>query len=199
VADFCLAHDLVLCSDEIHCPLVLDEHARHLPVASLSPEIAERSITLYAATKTYNIPGMSCAVAVIPNRDLRHAFARARADLVPSPGPLEIAASTAAFADESSYLAELRSYLRSNYALLRECVGDRLSHLEGTYLAWIDMRDTPVADRPGAYFESHGLGLSDGAPFGGPGYVRFNFGAPRALLEQGLSRFNEAMKALAAD
>lgn len=199
LADFCLQHNLTLCSDEIHCHLVLDEHARHLPIASLSPEIAERSITLYAATKTYNIPGLSCAVAVIPNAELRHSFQQARADLVPSVGPLTIAASTAAYADTSSYLPELLNYLRGNLQLVRERVGSRMSHLEGTYLAWIDMRDTSVANRPGAYFEEHGLGLSDGAAFGGPGFVRFNFAAPRSLLEQGLQRFEAAMAALSGD
>lgn len=199
LADFCIEHNLTLCSDEIHCSLVLDEHARHIPVASLSPEIAQRSISLYAATKTYNIPGLPCAVAVIPNADLRAAFRTAKADLVPDVGPLAIAASTAAFADQSSYLPELKDYLRGNLKRLREVIGPRLTHLEGTYLAWVDMRDTAVADRPGDFFESHGLGLSDGAAFGGPGFVRFNFACPRAFLEQGLTRFETAMAALSRD
>lgn len=199
LADFCMEHKLILCSDEIHCSLVLDENARHLPVASLSPEIAQRSISLYAATKTYNIPGLPCAVAVIPNADLRSTFRNAMADLVPDVGPLAIAASTAAFADESSYLPELKDYLRSNLQRLSEVVGPRLTHLEGTYLAWIDMRDTVVADRPGSFFESHGVGLSDGAAFGGPGFVRFNFACPRAFLEQGLERYETAMAALRRD
>jgi len=199
LADFALQHNLTLCSDEIHCPLVLDEQARHLPIASLSPEIADRTITLYAPTKTYNIPGLSCAVAVIPNADLRHNFRRAMADLVHSAGPLAFAASTAAFADESSYLPELRSYLRGNLALLREHAGARMAALEGTYLAWIDMRDTSVAHRPGAYFEEHGLGLSDGAAFDGAGFVRFNFGCPKSLLMQGLHRFDDAIQALPGD
>lgn len=196
LADFCMEHDLTLCSDEIHCSLVLDEHARHIPIASLSPEIADRTITLYAATKTYNIPGLPCAVAVIPNPDLRHAFERAMADLVPDVGPLAIAASTAAYNDESAYLDELKAYLRSNLTRLQEVAGPRMAQLEGTYLAWIDMRDTAVSERPGAFFEDHGLGLSDGAAFGGPGYVRFNFACPRAFLEQGLERFSDALDAL---
>lgn len=196
LADFCMEHNLTLCSDEIHCSLVLDEHTRHIPIASLSPEIADRTITLYAATKTYNIPGLPCAVAVIPNPDLRHAFERAMADLVPGVGPLAIAASTAAYSDESDYLDELKVYLRGNLARLQEVTGQRMAQLEGTYLGWIDMRDTAAAERPGAFFEDHGLGLSDGAAFGGPGYVRFNFACPRAFLEQGLERFSAALDAL---
>jgi cystathionine beta-lyase len=196
VADFCLEHDITLCSDEIHCSLVLDEETRHIPIASLSPQIADRTITLYAATKTYNIPGLPCAVAVIPNADLRHAFKRAMVGLVPNVSPLAIAASTAAFADESSYLPELLDYLRGNLERVAAVAGPRLARLEGTYLAWIDMRDSVVAERPGSYFEEAGLGLSDGGPFGGPGFVRFNFACPRSLLERGLERFAAALEAL---
>jgi cystathionine beta-lyase len=196
LADFCMQHKLILCSDEIHCSLVLDDNAQHHSIASLSPEIAERSISLFAASKTYNIPGLPCAVAVIPDADLRHAFKRAMMGLVPGVGPLAIAASIVAFADQSSYLPELRAYLRGNYQRLREAIGPRVSHLEGTYLAWIDMRDTPVGNAPGRFFEDHGLGLSDGAAFGGPGYVRFNFACPTSFLDQGLERFQQAMASL---
>ncbi len=197
LTDFCLQHNLVICSDEIHCSLVLDDAAQHYSIASLSPEIAARSISLFAASKTYNIPGLPCAVAVIPDPDLRTAFNRAMVGLVPSVGPLAIAASIPAFADQSSYLPELRAYLRGNFQRLKATVGPRVSYLEGTYLAWIDMRDTPVADAPGSFFEEHGLGLSDGAAFGGPGYVRFNFACPESFLEKGLARFEEAMADLA--
>ncbi len=194
VAELCLRHDLVLCSDEIHCQIILDEQARHVPVASLAPEIADRTISLYAATKTYNIPGLSCGVAVIPNADLRQRFKEARAGLVHNVGPLELAASEAAFADAGPWVPALLDYLRGNHARLREVVGGRMSPVEATYLAWIDVRDLGL-ERPGAYFEQHGLGLSDGAAFGGDGFVRFNFGCPRRLLEQGLERLQIALQA----
>ena len=67
-----------------------------------------------------------------------------------------------------------------------------MTPVEATYLAWIDLTDLGVQN-PGAFLESHGLGLSDGAPFGGPGFVRFNFACPRTLLERGISRFEEAL------
>lgn len=194
LAEFCLRHDLTLCSDEIHCQLVLSRTARHVPVASLAPEIADRTISLYAATKAYNIPGLTCAVAVIPNPELRQRFKAAEAGLVPGVGPLELVASEAAFADTGPWLPELLDYLRGNHDRLREIAGERMTPVEATYLAWLDVRDLGL-DQPGAWFESHGLGLSDGAAFGGPGFVRFNFGCPRGLLERGLERLDAALRA----
>jgi len=197
VAAFCLRHGLVLCSDEIHCNLILDPAARHLPVASLAPEIAAATISLYAVTKTYNIPGLSCAVAVIPDPELRRSFQRAQAGLVASVGPLAWAATQAGLDDQSTWLPELLDYLRGNHARVQAVIGARMTPVEATYLAWIDLRDLGLAN-PGAFLESHGIGLSDGAAFGGPGFVRFNFACPRSLLEQGLERFQHALASAAA-
>ena len=197
LARFAERHDLVICSDEIHCALILDPEARHIPIASLDEDIAGRTITLFAATKTYNMPGLSCAVAVIPDADLRARFNAARRDLVPLVGPLAFTASEAAFEDRSSWVPELLDYLRGNHQRLLEAVGDRMTPVEGTYLAWIDVSDLELDD-PGAWFEDFGLGLSDGAAFGGPGYVRFNFACPRAMLDRGLERYHRAMEAATA-
>lgn len=186
-------HDLVICSDEIHCSLILDDKSVHTPIASLSQDIARRTITLFAATKTYNIPGLSCAVAVIPDAKLRARFKTARRDLVHGIGPLAFAAATAAFNDQSDWVPSLLSYLKSNHARLYEVAGSRMAPAEATYLAWIDVRDL-TDDHPGEYFERYGLGLSDGQPFAGPGFVRFNFGCPRTLLERGLERLEKALQ-----
>lgn len=192
LAEFCLRHDLVLCSDEIHCQLVLDEDARHVPVASLGTEIATRTISLYAATKTYNIPGLSCGVAVIPDAGLRRRFKAARAGLVPNVGPLELAAAEAAFTDSGPWVPALLDYLRGNHQRLAAVAGARMTPVQATCLAWLDVRDLGEAN-PGQYFERYGLGLSDGAAFGAPGFVRFNFGCARAVLEQGLERLSRAL------
>ena len=200
LADFCLRHDLTLCSDEIHCSLVLDPTTPHVPVASLGPEIAARTISLYAVTKAYNIPGLSCAMAVIPDARLRRAFVRAQAGLVQGVGPLAYAATEAALRDRGPWLPELRAYLRGNAERVRDMVGARMTPVEATYLAWIDLSDrsfdahaNQAHASPGAFLEQHGLGLSDGAPFGAPGFVRLNFGCPRALLDQGLTRLQQAL------
>ncbi len=198
LAAFCERHDLIVCSDEIHCSLVLEPGARHTPIASLNADIQQRTISLFAATKTYNIPGLSCAVAVIPNPELRRAFRAARAGLVPDVGPLNLAAATAAFADTSTWLAELLSYLRDNHALVRDVVGARMTPVEATYLAWIDLRDLGL-DEPAAALEAFGIGLSEGAHFAGPGFVRLNFGCPRTLLAEGLARLQKGLRALGAD
>ncbi len=193
LADFCLKNDLILCSDEIHCPILLDQHATHTPVASLYPEIAERTVSLFSPTKAYNIPGLPCAVAVIPDRALRQAFKQTDAGLLPNIGPLSFAASTAAFADEGDYLPALLAYLRGNRDRLAEVAGSRMGPVEATYLAWIDVSDTRIASHAGAHFEQHGLGLSNGVDFAGPGFVRFNFACPRSLLERGMERLAEAL------
>ncbi len=197
LAAFAERHGLVICCDEIHCGILLDPAARHRPIASLDPAIAERSISLYAATKAYNVPGLSCAVAVIPDAGLRRRFNKARRGLTPFIGPLAYAASEAAFNDDSGWLDRLLTYLRGNHERVLAVAGERMTPVEGTYLAWMDVRDLGLDD-PGAYFEGFGLGLSDGAAFGGPGFVRFNFGCPRSLLEAGLARFSAAIDGAAS-
>ena len=201
VADFCLRHDMVICSDEIHCGLVLEDGKRHLPIASLAPEIADRTITLMAPTKSYNIPGLGCAFAVIPNEGLRAAFLAARGGLLQSAGPLAFAAAIAAYRDTSDWLPSLRRYLRANAELLgaelATLPGVTTTPVEATCLAWIDIRSLALAD-PAAFFESHGLGLSIGEQFAGPGFVRFNFGCPRSTLVEGMRRFSGAVRSLAS-
>jgi cysteine-S-conjugate beta-lyase len=200
LAKFCASHDLLICSDEIHCDLRLDDRA-HIPIATLSDEIAARTITLMAPTKTYNTPGLCCAFAVIPDAALRRRFLDARAGLVPSIGPFAYAAALAAYEDPSDWLDRLLAYLRVNRDALEACVeelpGVTMTHVEATYLGWIDVRGLGLKS-PMRHFESYGIGLSDGAQFHGPGFVRFNFGCPRATLDEGLLRFRRAVTAAGA-
>ncbi len=198
LADICLRHDVTLVSDEIHSAILLDPQATHRPVAQLVPEIQHNSVSLYAPTKTYNVPGLSCAVAVIPNPTLRARFRSARRGLLASPGPLAYAAAEAAFRDRGPWVATLNGYLAENLKALRQVVGPRLAQLEATYLAWLDVRDLVAAGQvtagqEQAYFQRYGLGLSPGSQFAGEGFVRFNFAAPRDLLEQGLERLSNAL------
>lgn len=197
LARFCERHDLLICSDEIHCDLRLDDQP-HIPIATLSADIAARTITLMAPTKSYNTPGLCCAFAVIPDAALRRRFSDARAGLVPSIGALAYTAALAAYEDPSDWIDQLRAYLAANRDTLEQCVAQlpnvSMTHVEGTYLAWIDVRGLQL-DHPARYFEAHGLGLSDGAQFHGPGFVRFNFGCPRATLDEGLQRFRHAVLA----
>ena len=198
LADYAERNDLVVCSDEIHCGLILDADKRHIPFASLSPAAAQRSITLLAPSKTFNIPGLGCAFAVIPNPALRRRFEQAMHGIVPHVNVLGLAACEAAFRHGGDWHRELIAYLRGNRdrvaATMASLPGVRMAPVEATYLAWIDVRDLRLA-KPAAHFEAHGIGLSDGADFGAPGWLRLNFGCPRATLNEALTRFERAVRA----
>ncbi|HSG24252.1 MAG TPA: PatB family C-S lyase [Azonexus sp.] len=195
LASFAEENNLIVCSDEIHCGLVLDADKRHIPFASLSPEAAKRSITLMAPSKTYNIPGLGCAFAVIPDASLRRRFLQAMNGIVPHVNVLGLAACEAAYRDCTEWHRELIAYLVANRDRVSAAVNTdkrlKMSHVEATYLAWIDVRQLGLA-HPAAHFEAHGLGLSDGADFGAPGWLRLNFGCPRRTLDEALQRFTIA-------
>jgi len=196
MAEFAVRHDLIVCSDEIHCGLVLDEDRRHLPFAALSPEAAARSITLMAPSKTFNVPGLGCAFAVISDAALRRRFSRAMAGIVPHVNVLGLAACEAAYRDCGDWHQALLNQLRQNRDRLEAAVaalpGLSMTHVEATYLAWIDARGLGV-EHPAAHFEAHGLGFSDGAEFGAPGWVRCNFGCGPETLTLALTRLEQAV------
>jgi cystathionine beta-lyase len=189
-------HDLIICSDEIHAGLVLDEDKRHTPIATLSPEVAARTITLNSPSKTYNIPGLGCSFAIIADRTLRMAFHQAMAGIVPHVNILGFTAALAAYRHGEEWRQELLHYLRGNRDLLEKTIGAipelSMAHVEATYLAWIDTRLLKI-EQPARFFEKAGVGLSDGADFGAPGFVRLNFGCPRLLLREALARMREAL------
>lgn len=196
VAELCERHDLVLCSDEIHCGLVLEPGVTHIPTASLAPEVARRTITLMAPSKTYNIPGLGCAFAVISDPGLRRRYGEAMRGIVPHVNTLGYAATEAAYRDGGPWLAALKDYLRGNRDRVLQAVaalaGLATTPVEATYLAWIDARATGL-EAPQRFFEDHGVGLSDGRDFGAPGFVRLNFGCRRATLEAALDRMARAL------
>ncbi len=189
-------HDLVIGSDEIHAGLVLDRERRHLPLATLSPDISRRTITLMAPSKTFNIPGLGCAFAIIPDRDLRTSFRRAGEGIVPHVNALGYTATEAAYRQGEVWRRQLIRYLRDNRDLVIDRVtrmpGLSVTPVEATYLAWIDARMAAI-DHPARFFEQAGVGLSDGAPFGAPGFLRLNFGCPRSLLREALGRMERAL------
>jgi cystathionine beta-lyase len=150
-----------------------------------------------SASKTFNLPGLNCAFAVIPNESLRRTFIKNRKEIIPNTNALGYAACLAAYRDCEDWRAELIDYLRGNRDIVQEFVNDdirRLSmdNVEATYLAWIDARQLGVSD-PVLFFERAGVGLSDGRNFQGAGYVRLNFGCPRKTLLQALNRIKRAV------
>ena len=200
LGEFCVRHNLVLCSDEIHCDLILDPALPHIPTSLLSPEIAARTITLMAPSKTYNVPGLGTSLAIIPDAALRTRFVRATAGIVAEVTSLGFAACEAAYRDSEAWRQELLNYLRGNRDFLldfvrRELPGVRVeAPIEATYLAWLNVSALGLAD-PIGRFEEHGVGLSDGAFFGSPKgrHVRINFGCPRATLAEALGRMKRTL------
>ena len=199
VAAFCERHDLVLCADEIHNELILAPEKRHIPVASLDPAFARRTITLMAPSKTYNIPGLGASVAIISDPGLRGQFRRAAAGIVPHVNVLGLVAALAAYRDCKGWRAELLTYLRGNRDLVAAEIGSipglSVSPAEATYLSWIDARPLGVDDAE-AFFEKAGVGLSPGRSFAGSGFVRLNFGCSRSLLTTALTRMRDAVAGL---
>ena len=190
-------HNLVIGSDDIHAGLVLDEDQCHIPIATLSPETARRTITLLAPSKTYNIPGLGCSFAVVGDPGLRRAFRKAMGRIVPHVNTLGYTAALAAYRDGEEWRQALLAYLRGNRDLVEKEVnampGLSMTHVEATYLAWIDASATGITD-PARFFEEAGVGFSDGADFGAPGFLRLNFGCSRSLLVEALGRMRVALE-----
>lgn len=200
LAEFCERHDLILISDEIHCDLVLDESVQHTVTATLSESIAQRTVTLMAPSKTYNLPGLACAFSIIENAELRSRFQQSIRGIITEVNCFGYAACEAAYNHGEAWRQELLRYLRGNYQVLCDFIRAELPQIifrpmEATYLAWFDVSALGL-DAPAQFFEQHGVGLSDGVPFDGPQHLRLNFGCPRARLEEGLMRIASALKSL---
>ena len=200
IAELAERHDLIICSDEIHCGLVLDPARPHIPIATLDEAVARRTITLMAPSKTWNIPALYCAFAIIPDAGLRTRYKRAMAGIVPHVNVLGLTATEIAYRDCGPWREALLDTLRANAARVFEAINAlpclSTTPVEATYLAWIDCRAL-IAERglanAAAFFEAAGVGLSDGKDFGLPGVVRLNFGCPPARLEEGLKRMRRAV------
>lgn len=200
LADFCERHDLILISDEIHCDLVFDEHARHTVTATLGESIAQRTVTLMAPSKTYNLPGLACAFSVIENAELRARFQKTIRGIITEVNCFGYAGCESAYNHGEPWRQELLRYLRGNYELVDDFIRTELPQIifrpmEATYLAWFDVSALGL-ERPAQFFEQHGVGLSDGVPFDGPQHLRLNFGCPRARLKAGLQRMQSAVATL---
>ncbi|MGD0612245.1 MAG: PatB family C-S lyase [Anaerolineales bacterium] len=206
LADLCLKGDILICSDEIHNELLLGGK-RHCPIAGLRPEIAERTITLIAPSKTFNIPGLFCAFALVPNQDLFELYQKTVERMSLHVNSLGMAGAQAAFSGGcEDWLAELLQYLTANRDYLVQFVESELPGIkvtvpDATYLAWLDcnslIRDGWTNDPPAKFFlDKARVALNPGVDFGpgGEGFVRLNFGCPRSTLAKALERMKTALK-----
>jgi cystathionine beta-lyase len=201
IAAFCSQHDLLLCSDEIHCDLIYAENT-HIPIMSLGEDIAQRMVMLIAPSKTFNIAGLGFSVMIIKNKDLMDQMKRTFSGILPHPDLLAVQAARAAYLSGHTWLQELISYLQGNRDYLYEFVRSELPGIsmvkpEGTFLAWLDCRKMPFGDDPFSFFLTNAkVGLNNGIDFGsaGKGFVRLNFACPRVTLEEGLTRMQQAVQ-----
>jgi len=198
LGDLVRRHDLTVCSDEIHSDLVLDPAAKHTVFAAMDEELAARTVTLMAASKTFNVAGLTCGFAVISDPALRTRFRRVLQGLSLDQNMFGLAATQAAFDHGEPWRQACVEYLRGNLDLiereLRGMPGVVLRQRpQASFLAWFDVTALGFDD-PHVEFEKGGVGLSNGADFGGLGHVRLNFGCPRPRLQEILRR----MKAVVA-
>jgi cystathionine beta-lyase len=200
MAEICLRHDLVIISDEIHCDLVYAPN-QHIPIASLDPEIARRTVTLMAPSKTFNIAGLECSFAIIPDAQTRKRYLDGRQGLVGWVNLMGQVAAEAAYREGQEWLNQLLVYLEDNRNWLAGYVRDhfpgvKMASPEGTYLAWLDFRALELPGGPYQHFlEKAKVALNDGKMFGtgGEGFVRLNFGCPRAVLVEAVERMRRSI------
>ena len=198
LAAICLRHEVLICSDEIHCDLLFDGR-RHSPIASLDPEVARRSVTLMAPSKTFNVPGLRCSFAIIPDPALRRHFGDEHD--FSEVNNMGLAATLAAYRDGQEWLGQVLDYLQANRDFVvdyvrRELPGITMAAPEATYLAWMDCRQSGITGSPERFFLDRArVALHDGAWFGtrGDGFVRLNFGCPRSTLVEALDRMRDAL------
>jgi cystathionine beta-lyase len=199
MAELCLSRDVLICSDEIHGDLIY-QGQRHIPIASLDPEIAQRTVTFFAPSKTFNLPGLQASVLIIQNAELRQRYQAARQVMVPWVNVMGLTAMQAAYREGQEWLDQLLVYLEANRDFVYEFVANELPGLfmakpEGTYLAWIDCRGANLEDPYEFFLNAARVALSNGTSYGtgGQGFVRLNFGCPRATLEEALIRMKQAL------
>lgn len=198
VGEFCCRHDLILCSDEIHCDLVLDEGLRHHCALNLPEEVLQRTVMLSAPSKTFNMAGICFTFMAVPNAELRERIIKAQGHSLPTLNVFAYATAEAVYREGWAWHAELIEALRRNRDTARNFIRERLPELklgthEATYLMWIDCSALGV-DSPHLFFlREAGVFLDDGANFGSPQCVRLNFATSPQLLLRGLEAMASAV------
>jgi cystathionine beta-lyase len=200
MAELCEGSDALIISDEIHCELMFDGR-RHVPMATISPETAARTITLMSASKTFNIAGLKTAFAIVQNPKLRDVFNACRLGMVDSVNLMGLDATLAAYRDGADWKQALIAYLETNRDYLAAEVSRRFPQIihrkpEASFLSWFDCSALDLPTAPSTFFLEHGrVALSPGGDFGErfQNWTRLNFGCTRASLKDGLDRMERAL------
>ena len=200
VIDIAERHDLVVISDEIHCDLVYAPR-RHIPVASVSELASERTVTVTAATKSFNMAGLRMAFLHSASSRYGPIVKKIPKRLIGGIGILGQVATIAGWTEALDWLDELVAGLDSNRRLLAELLAERLPEVryrppDATYLAWMDCRELGLGDDPASVFLGRGrVYLNSGLDFGpeGAGHVRLNFATSPAMLDEATARMAKAI------
>lgn len=199
MAEICLQNNVLIVADEIHSELLLDGK-KFTPIAKLSKEVANNTITLIAPSKTFNVPGLFCGFAIVPNKELRDEYVKVVQQLRLHVASLGFHAAQVAFSGQcDEWLRELRTYLTGNRDFLVDYVAKNMRDVrvtipDATYLAWLDFTQLLLEPSPFEFFfEKAKVALSDGAIFGEKGHIRLNFGTSRRILKQALDRMQNAL------
>lgn len=200
MAQICLKHGLVICSDEIHSDLVFEGY-QHIPIASLDKEVEARTVTLLAPSKTYNIAGLECSALICTNPDLRVRIQKARRGLLGWVNLMGMTAGLAAYKHGDEWLKQVLYLLQGNRDYLIQYLAEKIPGIhmirpEATYLAWLDCRELNLPQSPAQFLlEKARVALNNGEDFGEPGkgYVRLNFGCSRETLTEALDRIKQAV------
>ena len=201
LAAICLKYNVLMLSDEIHCDLVYKPN-KHIPLASLSAEISQKTITTVAPSKTFNISGLASSAVIIENPLLRKQFIDQVEHLHIGMGNiLGNIASEYAFRFGDTYVDELMDYLAINVRTIEDFCKKHLPFIkifrpEATFLVWLDCRETGMVDKALNEFFLHEakIGCNPGVQFGigGEGFMRMNIGCPKSVIEKALKQLKEA-------
>ena len=210
VARICLDNDIIPVCDEIHCEFVMPGH-EFVPFATISGEVERKSVILYAASKAFNVAGLQLAAIIARDPELRSRIDRAvNINETCDVNPFGVVAAMAAYSDEGyAWLRELNSHLWANYLYLRELLSAlpsvHLYVLEGTYLAWLDIKG--ICCRPGApaltsadveqsLVEVEKVRINAGSLYGQEGFLRINLACPASMFRDGAGRLLAGLRRL---
>lgn len=205
MADICIANDVLLVSDEIHSDLIF--HGRkHIPTATLSPEIASKVISCVSATKTFNLAGLQASTTIFPNLEMKKKFDRFWMNMdIHRNNAFSSVAMEAAYNEGEEWLEQLLEYISGNFDYIKEYCDKYIPKIkpsvpDATYLVWLDCRELGMDNEQLRSFmiEKAGLGLNEGYTFGRSlsGYMRLNAACPRSVLEQAMKQLKEAVETL---
>jgi cysteine-S-conjugate beta-lyase len=199
ISNICLKYEVLLCSDEIHCDLILNESKKHISVATLNKDIENQSITLLSPSKTFNIAGLGCSFAVIPNVVIRQKFIKGMFGIMPMLSSFAYEAALAAYQDGEVWRQEMLTYLRINHAYflkeINEIEGLEMKPLDATYLAWVSYEGLEIENFT-EILERFGLGVQDAILFGSKNHFRINLATQKINIETAVEIIKTAVESL---